>query len=317
MMKRAPLELSRLSLGTAPLAGLFTPVKDEESDALIKTALSEGMNYFDTAPLYGHGSAETRLGRILKSVTEPFILETKVGRVLKEVEKANPVPWFPDADPHIQPEFDYSRDGIMKSFEDSLERLGVSHIDIVLMHDCENHINEAINNAFPVLHTLKSQGVIKAIGVGLNFPDVALRIMEEVDLDIALIAGRYTLLDQSAQHELLSYAMERNVDITIGGVFNSGVLANPVKGATFEYLPASDEIIEKAQKIGAFLKERGIPLTAAALQFPLRHPAVTSVLTGSRSSRELLANIADFDREIPVEIWQELEEAKLIERLEA
>ena len=317
MMKRAPLELSRLSLGTAPLAGLFTPVKDEESDALIKTAISEGMNYFDTAPLYGHGSAETRLGRILKSVTEPFILETKVGRVLKEVEKANPVPWFPDADPHIQPEFDYSRDGILKSFEDSLERLGVSHIDIVLMHDCENHINEAINNAFPVLHTLKSQGVIKAIGVGLNFPDVALRIMEEVDLDIALIAGRYTLLDQSAQHELLSYAMERNVDITIGGVFNSGVLANPVKGATFEYLPASDEIIEKAQKIGAFLKERGIPLTAASLQFPLRHPAVTSVLTGARSSRELLANIADFDREIPVEIWQELEEAKLIERLEA
>ena len=306
-MKRAPLELSRLSLGTAPLAGLFTPVKDEESDALIKTALSEGINYFDTAPLYGHGSAETRLGRILKNVTESFILETKVGRVLKKVEKADPVPWFPDADPHIQPEFDYSRDGILKSFEDSLERLGVSHIDIVLMHDCENHINEAINNAFPVLHTLKSQGVIKAIGVGLNFPDVALRIMEEVDLDIALIAGRYTLLDQSAQHELLSYAMERNVDITIGGVFNSGVLANPVKGATFEYLPASDEIIEKAQKIGAFLKERGIPLTAAALQFPLRHPAVTSVLTGSRSSRELLANIADFDRVIPVEIWQELE----------
>ena len=157
---------------------------------------------FRSAPLYGHGSAETRLGRILKNVTEPFILETKVGRVLKKVEKADPVPWFPDADPHIQPEFDYSRDGILKSFEDSLERLGVSHIDIVLMHDCENHINEAINNAFPVLHTLKSQGVIKAIGVGLNFPDVALRIMEEVDLDIALIAGRYTLLDQSAQHEL-------------------------------------------------------------------------------------------------------------------
>ena len=110
-MKRAPLELSRLSLGTAPLAGLFTPVKDEESDALIKTALSEGINYFDTAPLYGHGSAETRLGRILKSVTEPFILETKVGRVLKKVEKAEPVPWFPDADPHIQPEFDYSQIG--------------------------------------------------------------------------------------------------------------------------------------------------------------------------------------------------------------
>ena len=316
-MKRAPLELSRLSLGTAPLAGLFTPVQDEESDALIKTALSQGINYFDTAPLYGHGSAEYRLGRILKSVKDPFVLETKVGRVLRKVEKADPVPWFPDADPHIQPEFDYSKDGILKSFEDSLTRLGVSHIDIALMHDCENHVEEAINNAFPVLHTLKSQGVIKAIGVGLNFPDIALRIMEEVDLDIALIAGRYTLLDQSAQHELLSYAMERNVDITIGGVFNSGVLANPVKGATFEYLPASEEIILKAQKIKEFLSVRGISLTAAALQFPLRHPAVTSVLTGSRSGKELMANIADFDSELPADIWNELEEAKLIEKLEA
>jgi D-threo-aldose 1-dehydrogenase len=314
-MKRAPLELSRLSLGTAPLAGLFTPVQDDESDALIKTSLSEGINYFDTAPLYGHGSSELRLGRILKTVKEPFVLETKVGRILKRVEQAEPVPWFPDADPHIEPVFDYSRDGIMKSLEDSLTRLGVDHIDIALMHDCENHQEEAINNAYPVLHTLKQQGVIKAIGVGLNFPDIAMRVMSEVDLDIALIAGRYTLLDQSAQRELFPYALEKNVDITIGGVFNSGVLANPVKGATFEYLPASDEIIAKAQKIGAFLKERGIPLTAVALQFPLRHPAVTSVLTGSRNSVELLSNIADFDRELPADIWTELEDANLIERL--
>jgi len=314
-MKRAPLELTRLSLGTAPLAGLFTPVKDDESDALIKTSLSEGINYFDTAPLYGHGSSELRLGRILKTVKEPFVLETKVGRILKRVEQAEPVPWFPDADPHIEPVFDYSRDGIMKSLEDSLTRLGVDHIDIALMHDCENHQEEAINNAYPVLHTLKQQGVIKAIGVGLNFPDIAMRIMSEVDLDIALIAGRYTSLDQSAQRELFPYALEKNVDITIGGVFNSGVLANPVKGATFEYLPASDEIIAKAQKIGALLKERGIPLTAAALQFPLRHPAVTSVLTGSRNSAELLSNIADFDRELPADIWTELEDANLIERL--
>ena len=315
-MKRTSLQLSKLSLGTAPLAGLFTPVKDEESDALIKTALREGINYFDTAPLYGHGMAEERLGRILKTVAEPYVLETKVGRVLKHVDKANPMPWFPDADPHIEPTFDYSRDGILRSFEDSLNRLGVNHIDIALMHDCENHIEEAIENAYPVLHTLKSQGVIKAIGVGLNFPDVAMRIMSEVDLDIALIAGRYTLLDQSAQRELLPYAIERKVDISIAGVFNSGVLANPVKGSTFEYLPASDEIIAKAQKIGEFLKNRGISLTAAALQFPLRHPAVTSVLTGSRNSQELLSNIADFDLELPKGIWQELEEANLIERLE-
>ena len=314
-MKRTTLELSRLSLGTAPLAGLFTSVKDDESDALIHTAFGAGINYFDTAPLYGHGSAEIRLGRILKTSKAPYVLETKVGRILKHVEAAEPVPWFPDADPHIEPVFDYSRDGILRSIDDSLERMGVDHIDIALMHDCENHSDEAIDNAYPVLANLRDQGIIKAVGVGLNFVDVAMKIMKAVDLDIALIAGRYTLLDQSAGAALLDYALERQVDITIGGVFNSGVLADPKPGATFEYLPASDEIIKKAQDIRAFLTERDIPLTAAALQFPLRHPAVTSVLTGSRSSAELLANIADFDRALPENIWAELEDAGLIVRL--
>ena len=314
-MKRVDLELTRLSLGTAPLAGLFKSVDISESDQLIHTALDSGMNYFDTAPLYGHGLAEERLGRILGNVTKPFVLQTKVGRVLNWVEKADPVPWFPDADPHIQPVFDYSADGIKRSLDDSLKRLGVDQIDIALMHDAENHIPQAINIAYPVLADLKRQGIIKAIGIGINFCDVAVEIMRNVDLDIVLLAGRYTLLDQSAQNKLLPYALERKVDITIGGVFNSGVLADPKPGATFEYLPASDEIIKKAQDIGAFLNEKGIPLTAAALQFPLRHPAVTSVLTGSRNSNELLSNMADFDLNLPEDIWSQLEEAGLIEKL--
>lgn len=317
-MKRVDLELTKLSLGTAPLAGLFKSVDISESDQLIHTALENGMNYFDTAPLYGHGLAEERLGRILGSVTKPienFVLQTKVGRVLNWVEKADPVPWFPDADPHIQPVFDYSADGIKRSLEDSLKRLGVDHIDIALMHDAENHIPQAINIAYPVLADLKRQGIIKAVGIGINFCDVAIEIMKSIDLDIVLLAGRYTLLDQSAQNKLLPYALERKVDITIGGVFNSGVLADPKPGATFEYLPASDEIIKKAQDIRAFLSERGIPLTAAALQFPLRHPAVTSVLTGSRNSKELLANMADFDLELPEDIWNQLEGAGLIEKM--
>ena len=314
-MKRVDLELSRLSLGTAPLAGLFKSVDVSDSDQLIHTALDNGMNYFDTAPLYGHGLAEERLGRILKTVTKPFVLETKVGRVLNWVEKADPVPWFPDADPHMQPVFDYSADGIKRSIDESLKRLGVDHIDIALMHEAENYIPQAINTAYPVLADLKRQGIIKAVGIGINFCDAALEIMKSVDLDIVLLAGRYTLLDQSAQNKLLPYALERKVDITIGGVFNSGVLADPKPGATFEYLPASDEIIQKAQDIGAFLKKLGIPLTAAALQFPLRHPAVTSVLTGSRNSRELLANLTDFDLELPEDIWNQLEDAGLIEKM--
>jgi D-threo-aldose 1-dehydrogenase len=314
-MKRVDLELTRLSLGTAPLAGLFKSVDVSDSDQLIHTALDNGMNYFDTAPLYGHGLAEERLGRILKTATKPFVLETKVGRVLNWVEKADPVPWFPDADPHMQPVFDYSADGIKRSLDESLKRLGVDHIDIALMHEAENHIPQAINTAYPVLADLKRQGIIKAVGIGINFCDAAVEIMKNVDLDIVLLAGRYTLLDQSAQNKLLPYALERKVDITIGGVFNSGVLADPKPGATFEYLPASDEIIKKAQDIGAFLKKLGIPLTAAALQFPLRHPAVTSVLTGSRNSRELLANMTDFDLELPEDIWNQLEDAGLIEKM--
>ena len=314
-MKRVDLEISRLSLGTAPLAGLFKSVDIAESDQLINTALESGMNYFDTAPLYGHGLAEQRLGRILGKVSKPFVLQTKVGRVLNWVEKADPVPWFPDADPHIQPVFDYSAEGIKRSFNESLERMGVDHIDIALMHDAENHVPQAINDAYPVLADFKRQGIIKAIGIGINFCDVAIEIMKNVDLDIALLAGRYTLLDQSAQNKLLPYALERKVDITIGGVFNSGVLADPKPGATFEYLPASDEIIAKAQAIGAFLKNLGIPLTAAALQFPLRHPAVTSVLTGSRNSSELTSNIADFDLDLPADIWTQLEDAGLIEKM--
>ena len=314
-MKRVDLEISRLSLGTAPLAGLFKSVDIAESDQLINTALESGINYFDTAPLYGHGLAEQRLGRILGKVSKPIVLQTKVGRVLNWVEKADPVPWFPDADPHIQPVFDYSAEGIKRSFNESLERMGVDHIDIALMHDAENHIPQAINDAYPVLADLKRQGIIKAIGIGINFCDAAIEIMKNVDLDIALLAGRYTLLDQSAQNKLLPYALERKVDITIGGVFNSGVLADPKPGATFEYLPASDEIIAKAQAIGTFLNNLGIPLTAAALQFPLRHPAVTSVLTGSRNSKELLSNIADFDLDLPADIWSQLEDANLIERI--
>ena len=314
-MKRVDLELTRLSLGTAPLAGLFKSVDVSDSDQLIHTALDNGMNYFDTAPLYGHGLAEERLGRILRTVTKPFVLETKVGRVLNWVEKADPVPWFPDADPHMQPVFDYSADGIKRSLDESLKRLGVDHIDIALMHEAENYIPQAINTAYPVLADLKRQGIIKAVGIGINFCDAAVEIMKSVDLDIVLLAGRYTLLDQSAQNKLLPYALERKVDITIGGVFNSGVLADPKPGATFEYLPAPYEIIKKAQDIGAFLKKLGIPLTAAALQFPLRHPAVTSVLTGSRNSKELLANMTDFDLELPEDIWNQLEDAGLIEKM--
>jgi D-threo-aldose 1-dehydrogenase len=185
------------------------------------------------------------------------------------------------------------------------------------MHDCEAHVKEAIENAFPVLAEYRSQGLIKAVGIGINHAEEALQIMKGTDLDIALIAGRYSLLDQISHRELFPYALAHNIDISMGGVLNSGVLANPVAGATYNYLPASDEIISRAAKIGEFLKARNIPLLAAALQFPLRHPAVTSVLTGPRTAAELLENVDAFNLELPADIWAELEDANLIERIPA
>lgn len=314
-LKRSELEVTRLSLGTAPLGGLFASVSDKDGDELLNSALDLGINYFDTAPQYGHGVAEIRLGRALQNAKVPFVVETKVGRVLKRVEGVEPEKWFPDAPRDIVPIYDYSKAGIRQSFEESLGRLGLPHIDIVLMHDAEDYIPEAINNAFPVLAELRSQGLIKAIGLGMNYVEPALEIMKNTDLDIALIAGRYTLLDQIAQEELFPYALANNIDISMGGVLNSGVLANPTPGATYNYLPASDEMIARAKKICDFLKERNVPLIAAAVQFPMRHPAVTSIVTGPRNVSELQTYVDGFDFPIPESVWVDLENSGLVERL--
>ena len=316
-LKRSNLEVTRLSLGTAPLGGLFASVSDKDGDELLNGALDLGISYFDTAPQYGHGVAEIRLGRALQNAKVPFVIETKVGRVLKRVEGVEPEKWFPDAPRDIVPIYDYSKAGIRQSFEESLERLGLPHIDIVLMHDAEDYIPEAINNAFPVLAELRSQGLIKAVGLGMNYVEPALEIMKNTDLDIALIAGRYTLLDQIAQEELFPHALAHNIDISMGGVLNSGVLANPAPGATYNYLPASDEIIARAKKICDFLQERNIPLIAAAVQFPMRHPAVTSVVTGPRNFSELQTYVDSFDLPIPESVWVDLENSGLVERLRA
>ena len=223
--------------------------------------------------------------------------------------------FFKDADPTKESVYDWSADGIKRSIEESLERLGLNHVDLVLMHDCGDHLTQAINEAYPVLDSYRSQGIIKAVGMGLNLCAPSVAVMKETDLDCALIAGRYTLLDQEAQEELFPLALQKNVSMIIGGVYNSGVLANPVQGAAYNYAPVSEDLLDRALAIKAFLAERGVSLTAAAIQFPLRHPAVTTVLTGSRNAAELRANVADFDAEIPESVWSELEESGLIKPL--
>ena len=305
------VKVSRLSLGTAPLGGLFKKVAEPESDAMIRAALDAGIAYIDTAPLYGYGVGEIRVGRGIKGHHRQPAISTKVGRLLRpgknqEHEK------FPDSDPNIEIYFDYSASGIRRSLEESLQRLGRDSVEIVYIHDADSWVEDAINVVYPELHKMREEGLLKAIGIGMNWCPTSISIMENTELNIALSAGRFTLLDQSAQNELYPLALQKKVSIIAAGVFNSGVLANPVEGAHYDYEPASQEILEKARAIGKFLERYDVSLPAAALQFPLRHPAVTSVLTGAGSVEELRSNIAHFDTELPDELWSEMEKAGLI-----
>ena len=314
--------ISKLALGTAPLGGLFTAVSDEHGQATILAALDSGINFIDTAPLYGHGNAERMIGSALSKTNKEYVISTKVGRVLKKFApeeiagKVEGLAAFIGVDPTIFPVFDFSRDGILRSIQESLERLNISSIDIALIHDADDRIDEAIKNSYPILDELRSQGVIKGIGVGMNICSYATKAVKEMDLDVILIAGRYSLLDQSAQEVLFKECLKKQTGIMVGGVYNSGVLANPVPESTYNYLPVTPEILSKVKQIQALLLDFDISLTAAAIQFPLRHPAVTCVLTGSRSVTELNANIKDFDQTIPDAAWKALEDAGLIKRIE-
>ena len=314
--------ISKLALGTAPLGGLFTAVSDEQGQATVLAALDSGINFIDTAPLYGHGNAERMIGSALNKTNKEYVISTKVGRVLEKFApeeiagKVDGLAAFIGVDPTIFPVFDFSRDGIIRSIQESLERLNISSIDIALIHDADDRIDEAIKNSYPVLDELRSQGVIKGIGVGMNICSYATKAVKEMDLDVILIAGRYSLLDQSAQEVLFKECLKKQTGVMVGGVYNSGVLANPVPESTYNYLPVTPEILSKVKQIQALLLDFNISLTAAAIQFPLRHPAVTCVLTGSRSVTELNANIKDFDQTIPDAAWKALEDAGLINRID-
>lgn len=312
---RAGLKISQVGLGTAPLGGLFRSVEETTSDELIKTAIAAGINFFDTSPFYGHTRAEIRLGRGLQlaGAASAAVVSTKVGRVFNPGEFTGPT-IFEDREPLV-PVFDYSPAGIRRSFEESLERMKLDQIDIVLIHDPENHMDQAINQAYSELEKIKNEGLVKSIGVGINFSDLATRFVEETDIDVLLIAGRFTLLDQTALKDLLPTALRRNVSILAAGVFNSGLLVDPNPGSTFEYQEASSEMVNHARAIHKAIAPFAVPVSAVGLQFPLRHPSVKAILTGARDSRELNSNLNDFDLELPVEIWSELETQGLIQPL--
>jgi D-threo-aldose 1-dehydrogenase len=308
---RTRLQVTRLGLGTAPLGGLYAEVSETEAHAVVEQAYDLGLRYFDTAPLYGHGLAERRTGQVLRSKPrDDVVLSTKVGRLLR--------PGAPPPDgqfkgtPPVVPVFDFSYDATLRSVEESLSRLGLDRVDILLIHDPDQHYDAARAGAYPALERLRSEGVVSAIGAGMNQVEMLARFARETDVDCLLVAGRYTLLDQVALTELLPLCQERGIAVIAGGVFNSGILARPAAGAPYNYEPAAAEIVERALRIQAVCARFNIPVKAAALQFPLAHPAVACVLTGCRSVAELRENIELFELELPAGLWAALKNEGLL-----
>ncbi len=309
---RSGVTVTELAMGTAAIGNLYTEVDDETATATIEAAWDCGIRTFDTAPHYGLGLAERRLGAALRHrPRDEYVLSTKVGRLLIPVAE----PRGRDTDGFAVPaayrrRYDYSADGVLRSIESSLDRLGLDRIDIVLIHDPDEHEEEAFAEAYPALEALRSQGVIRAIGAGMNQADMLTRFVTDTDVDVVLLANRYTLLDQTAAESLLPEALARNVGVMIGGVFNSGLLANPGAGATFDYRTASADDIDRAQSIAAVCARYGVPLRAAAVRFALGDPAVAAVLIGARSPYEIADAVALRGLAIPPELWTALDERR-------
>ena len=310
---RTPLSVTRFGLGSAPLAGLFEEVDEDQALRVVERAWEAGIRFFDTAPLYGYGLAELRLGRVLRHLPrDEFTLATKVGRLLRADAPPEPGQVFRGVPP-VNPVFDFSYDGVMRSVEESLERLGLSRIDILHIHDPDDHHEEALSGAYRALAKLRSDGVIKAVGAGMNQSEMLARIAREGDFDCFLLAGRYTLLEQGAIEELLPLCLERGIAIIAGGVYNSGILADPKPGAHYNYKAAPAPLLERAQRLREVCARHRIPLKAAAVQFPLGHPAVPTVVVGCRSVAQLDETLEMFEIDIPPALWQDLKSEGLLQ----
>jgi len=297
---------TRLGLGCAPIGNLFSAVTDEDAAATVDASWAAGIRLFDTAPLYGNGLSELRLGRALAGrARDEYVLSTKVGRLLRP-SATSEGSIFVDV-PAREAVFAYGADDVRRSIGESLERLGVDRIDVVHVHDPDDHEAEALDGAFPALVQLRDEGVIGAVGCGMNQWQMLARFVERVDLDCVLLAGRYTVLDRSGGDELLPSCAERGVGVVIGGVFNSGLLVDPDLNPTYDYAAAPPEQLARARAMRDACATYGVPLVAAAVQFPLRHPAVTSVVVGARAAAEVEADVAAAELHVPDALWDELE----------
>jgi D-threo-aldose 1-dehydrogenase len=321
-LQRAALQVPVLGFGAAAIGNLYSPVDDEAAEAAVAEAFRQGIRLFDTAPLYGYGLSEERLGRALASLpADEVVISTKVGRLI--------VP-APDGKPQAggfavsgrRALFDYSRSGVLQSFESSLKRLRRDRVDILLLHDVgrvthgELHdlmLQRALDEALPAMAELKAAGACRAIGIGVNEQEVCLEVLARFDLDCILLAGRYTLLEQEGAARVMAEALRLQVGILIGGPFNSGLLAAPQgPGATYNYRAADTAILQRARSIYDVCKEMDVDVGAAALQFPLAHPAVLSVVAGMRSPEEVASTARRRDAHLPRGLWQKLRDAGLL-----
>ncbi|AZM56986.1 aldo/keto reductase [Streptomyces sp. WAC 01529] len=313
---RGGVEVTELSFGAAGIGNLYAPITDEQAAAALDDAWEAGIRYFDTAPHYGLGLSERRLGEALRTrKRSSYVISTKVGRLLEPVAEAHGDDLadggFAVPATHRRV-WDFSADGVRRSIESSLRRLGTDRVDAVFLHDPDDHGEEAFREGYPALEKLRSEGVVGAIGAGMNQAEMLTRFVRDTDVDAVLCAGRYTLLDHRALAELLPAAHERGTSVVIGGVFNSGLLADPKPGARFDYTEAPPELLARARALRSLAERHGTTLRAAALAFPFGHPAVASVLVGFRSPDQVADAAAQFTADVPADFWREAREAGLL-----
>ncbi len=316
-MKRSrlgSLDVTSIGLGSAPLGGLFAPVSDADAEAAIERAWSLGVRFFDTAPLYGFGLAERRLGAFLRQQPrESYVISTKVGRLLRVPDGAAAEDDHYKSGQRERPVFDFSYDGVMRSVEESLGRLGLDRVDVLLVHDPDDHYDDAVAGAFRALQRLRTEGTVKVIGAGMNQSEMLVRFAEAVPVDCFLLAGRYTLLDQGALDALFPVCQAKNIGILLGGIYNSGILANPHTGAKFNYQDAGASLVARALELDRLCREHGAELKAAAYQFSMANPAVTVAVMGARNAGEVADNMAMSETAVPQAFWQELRARKLVD----
>ncbi|SDY53338.1 aldo/keto reductase [Herbiconiux ginsengi] len=313
--------LGALGYGVAALGNLYQAVPDAVWPGCVPAAWEAGIRYFDVAPHYGLGLAEERLGAALAGLPrDEFVVSTKVGRVLEpnpDYAGETDIQNLFDVPATRRRVLDYSRDGVLRSLEGSLERLGLDRIDLLLVHDPDDHVEEALAGAFPALDELKSQGVIGAYGAGMNQSAALTRFVRETDLDVVMLAGRYTLLDQSGAADLLPAALERGVAVIAAAVFNSGLLATdrPSASGRFDYGTVPAPVLARAERMADVASRHGVRLPELAAQFPLRHPAVSTVVLGAATPEQISANAALLGTPVPDVVWAELEGEGLLEAI--